>query len=196
MSIIKHQVNQREEPEATKDQDISLVLLALSALNNQERRARMRTEVGNTKAGSRGEVKLVFILAEAGSLEDQDALELEQQRHGDLLQVSDPESYSRLAYKTLSGLIWTKVFCSKAKFVAKTDDDALLDLDHLLEQLEAKKSGNFLSCPSVSRNFQPNRGARLGSLLAKWRLDHKVPLNVADCLVQANDRYRDHLDGH
>ena len=186
--IIKHQVNQREEPEATKDQDISLVLLALSALTNQERRARMRTEVGNTKAGSRGEVKLVFILAEAGSLEDQDALELEQQRHGDLLQVSDPESYSRLAYKTLSGLIWTKVFCSKAKFVAKTDDDALLDLDHLLEQLEAKKSNNFVSCPSVSRNFRPNRGARLGSLLAKWRLDHKVPLNVADCVVQANDR--------
>ena len=110
----------------------------------------MRTEVGNTKAGSRGEVKLVFILAEAGSLEDQDALKLEQQRHGDLLQVSDPESYSRLAYKTLSGLIWTKLFCGKARFVAKTDDDALLDLDLLISQLESK-SGSIFS-PGKKKN--------------------------------------------
>ena len=167
----------KDLPVSAKDDEISLVLLVLSALSHSARRDRMRTEVGKSRVGKRGEVKLVFLLAEENSLEEKDALSVEHQHHRDLLQVSDLESYGRLAYKTLSGLIWTKVFCSKAKFVAKTDDDALLDLDHLLEQLEAKKSNNFVSCPSVSRNFQPNRGARLGSLLAKWRLDHKVLLN-------------------
>ena len=121
----------------------------------------------------------MFLLAEATSLLEQDAIRDEHEHHGDLLQMSDPESYARLAYKSLSGLIWTQLFCSKASFVAKTDDDALLDLDLLLSQLEAKKKseggeGNFVSCPSVSRNFKPNRGSRVGSLLAKWRLDHKV----------------------
>ena len=57
--------------------------------------------------------------------------------------------------------------------MAKTDDDASLDLDLLLAQLEEKSNG-FFSCPSVSRNFRPNRGARVGSLLAKWRLDQEV----------------------
>ena len=159
-----------------EQEEISLVLLVLSALTHRARRDRMRAEVLKSKAGRRGEVKLVFLLAEATSLVEQDAIRDEHQHHRDLLQVSDPESYGRLAYKTLSGLIWTQLFCSKARFVAKTDDDALLDLDLLLSQLEAKKSegGNFVSCPSVSRNFQPNRGSRVGSLLAKWRLDHKV----------------------
>ena len=156
-----------------KEQEISLVLLVLSALSHQERRDRMRAEVVKTRVGRSGEVKLVFLLAEANSLEEKDAVRVEHEHHRDLLQVSDPESYSRLAYKTLSGLIWTKLFCGKARFVAKTDDDALLDLDLLLARLE-EKSGNFVSCPSVSRNFRPNRGGREGSLLAKWRLDHKV----------------------
>ena len=172
-------VTAKEESSSATDekQEISLVLLVLSALSHQARRARMRSEVMKSKAGGRGEVKLVFLLAEPTSLEEKDAVRLEHHHHRDLLQISDPESYGRLAYKTLSGLIWTKLFCRKARFVAKTDDDALLDLDLLLAQLEAKSGGNFVSCPSVSRNFRPNRGARVGSLLAKWRLDHKVWLS-------------------
>ena len=167
----------KDLPVPAKEQEISLVLLVLSALSHQARRDRMRAEVVKTRAGRRGEVKLVFLLAEANSLEERDAVRVEHEHHRDLLQVSDPESYGRLAYKTISGLIWTKLFCGRARFVAKTDDDALLELDLLLSQLEEKLSSNFISCPSVSRNFRPNRGGREGSLLAKWRLDHKVWLS-------------------
>ena len=163
-----------EDPSsANEEQQISLVLLVLSALDHKTRRDRIRSEMGKSRVGRRGEVKLVFLLAEPHSLEKKEAIKVEHLHHGDLLQVSDPESYGRLTYKTLSGLIWTKLFCSKARFVAKTDDDASLDLDLLLAQLE-EKSNSFFSCPSVSRNFRPNRGARVGSLLAKWRLDQEV----------------------
>ena len=42
-----------------KEQEISLVLLVLSALSHQERRDRMRAEVVKTRVGRSGEVKLV-----------------------------------------------------------------------------------------------------------------------------------------
>ena len=73
--------------------------------------------------------------------------------------MSDPESYRRLSYKTLSGLLWTSLNCNHVKFVGKTDDDVLLDLQTLLQQLQDKfgRETNFLSCPSPSRNYKPIR---------------------------------------
>jgi hypothetical protein len=85
--------------------------------------------------------------------------------------VSDPESYRRLSYKTLSGFLWTSVSCPQARHVAKMDDDVSVDLGMLLAQLE-DRPGDFISCPSVMRNVRPTRQNRTGSTLAKWNMPH------------------------
>ena len=85
-----------------------------------------------------------------------------------VLQISDPEGYSRLSYKTLAGFLWTNIFCDCAKYVGKMDDDALLDMNTLFQQLESKRTDTFISCPTVMRNVRPTRQNRTGSMLGKW----------------------------
>ena len=85
-----------------------------------------------------------------------------------VLQISDPEGYSRLSYKTLAGFLWTNIFCGCAKYVGKMDDDALLDMDTLFQQMESKRTDTFISCPTVMRNVRPTRQNRTGSMLGKW----------------------------
>lgn len=164
-----------QPPEGACGLHTSLVILVLSSLDHRERRRRGREE-----AQGWGKVLQVFLLAEATSQEVQEEVEKEQVEHGDLLQVGDPESYTRLVYKTLAGLLWAAASCPHVTFVAKTDDDVTLDLGELLGQLEGREGelasfstsleGERLACPSVSRNFRPNRSRRPGSMLAKWRL--------------------------
>ena len=75
--------------------------------------------------------------------------------------MSDPEGYHRLAYKTLSGFVWTSAHCSQVTAVAKVDDDISLDVSSLLAQLEGREQGgDFFSCPSVMRNVKPVRHSR------------------------------------
>ena len=140
----------------------SLVLLVLSALGNTDRRVRLRAEMAEWR-----EVSLVFLVAEARTAEAQAVVAGEQAEHGDLLQVQDPESYDRLAYKTLAGLLWTSLHCPTVSAVAKTDDDVTLDTA-LLVDMAAAKEGDFLSCTCPSRNFRPNRNMRPESVQAKW----------------------------
>ena len=78
-------------------------------------------------------VSLVFLVAESSDLEVQEVVQEEHRIHRDLLQVSplnpsssflstnlslqvsDPESYTRLAYKTLSGFLWAASSCSQVR---------------------------------------------------------------------------------
>jgi len=155
------------EPEQAKacPPNSSLLLLALSALANLGRRDALRRKVE-----SHPDIGIVFLLGEAGDKKDQLGVVEEAAVNGDILQVSDPESYKRLSYKTLSGLLWTSLRCGQIKFVGKTDDDVQLDLPNLLGQLEKKhgEETEFLSCPSPSRNYKPTRTTREGSIGAKW----------------------------
>ena len=94
----------------------SLLLLTLSSLGHRHQRRVFRTMVDEVPG-----VAVVFLVAESATAEVQEEVEEEQAEHGDLLQVSDPETYARLAYKTLSGLIWTGLHCPDIPHVAKTD---------------------------------------------------------------------------
>ena len=84
------------------------------------------------------------------------------------VQISDPEGYNRLSYKTLASFLWINAFCGHTKYIGKMDDDAFLDVDNLLQQLASKRTGTFISCPTVMRNVRPTRQNRTGSMLGKW----------------------------
>ena len=47
--------------------------------------------------------------------------------------IFDPR---KLGYKILSGYVWSYLHCSSVKYVAKTDDNVVLDLDKLLSYLD------------------------------------------------------------
>jgi hypothetical protein len=61
----------------------SLLLLVLSALGHTEERAALRGQVA-----ARPRIAVVFLVAEAATAEDRQAVGAEHQQHGDLLQVA------------------------------------------------------------------------------------------------------------
>ena len=140
----------------------SLLLLTLSSLGHRHQRRVFRAMVAEVPG-----VVVVFLVAESATVEVQVEVEEEQAEHGDLLQVSDPESYARLSYKTLSGLLWAGLHCPNIPHVAKTDDDATLNLPALLIQLRSRTE-DFMACPNPSRNFRPTRTSRPASQTGKW----------------------------
>ena len=81
--------------------------------------------------------------------------------------------YSRkLGYKILSGYVWSYLYCSGVKYVAKTDDNVVLDLDKLVTAIKTKEyqHNNWIACTTPNRNSKVIRGShfhmtgRLGHL--------------------------------
>ena len=81
-------------------QDVELVVMALSAPKNSEKREMLRGALS-----SRAGVRLVFLLGQT-SPALQTSLQAENLAHGDLVQISVKDHYTALSYKTLSGFVW------------------------------------------------------------------------------------------
>ena len=81
-------------------QEVELVVMALSAPKNTEKREMLRGSLG-----SRPGVRLIFLLGQT-SQELQAQLQAENVAHGDLVQISVKDHYTALSYKTLSGFVW------------------------------------------------------------------------------------------
>lgn len=81
-------------------QDTQLVVMALSAPKNTEKRELLREALS-----SRPGVRLIFLLGQT-SPDLQAQLQAENVGHGDLVQISVRDHYTALSYKTLSGFVW------------------------------------------------------------------------------------------
>lgn len=165
-----------QEPSSSCRQQDKLILSVLTAPNNVNKRHDLRERFGNVDG-----VSLLFLLGKTTSSEVQERLNLENRKHGDLLQGSILDSYDTLAYKTLMGFIWINNKCPHVKFVAKMDDDVTLDLGRMLEVLDAKYGDNsefrgnppaVLECPSVMKNMRPWRHNHTNTIMGKWSVTY------------------------
>lgn len=149
-----------------------VVVMALSAPRNTMKREQLRREVKKSVPGA----VLIFLLGKTRSLEDQINLENEHLSHGDILQTTVIDAYYNLAYKTLSGFIWTNRYCSTARYIIKMDDDVKSDLRHLLNKMAIKYKGilpPILECPSVMRNMRPWRHNHTNTIMGKWSVSRE-----------------------
>jgi galactosylxylosylprotein 3-beta-galactosyltransferase len=67
----------------------------------------------------------------------------EHERHGDLLQLDVSDDYRNLTAKTAGGLVWAGDEALGARHVLKTDDNAFVRLDLLLDELRAAPATRF-----------------------------------------------------
>jgi len=107
-------------------------------------------------------VRHVFLVSSAPSDKDQVMLEKEHEEHDDIVQTSLEDGHRKLGYKILTGYIWTWLHCSGAKFVGKTDDNVVLNMDKLLIVLERWGDTNidFVTCDEPKKNLRTLRGSR------------------------------------
>jgi len=157
-------------------QATDMVIMALSAPNNTEKRQRLREALRDSPG-----VSLVFLLGQVTDKLVMSELREENLASGDLVQISVRDHYTALSYKTLSGFIWANRLCGSARFVVKVDDDIRLDLAALETLLHSKYGGpgskrevpDTIECPSVMRNMRPWRQTHNKSLMGKWSISVK-----------------------
>ena len=106
-------------------------------------------------------VKLVFIVAEAKTESDQQLLEDEHAKHGDIVQSSVADGHRRLGYKLLMGYVWAYTQCTQVEYTAKTDDNVVLDMDTVIAALQARAGPkeNFITCPTLNWGMKVLRSA-------------------------------------
>jgi len=149
---------------------VKIVLMALTAPKNVEKRERLRRQV-REKEG----VFMLFLLGSTLDSNLQESLQGENMLHGDLVQISVQDHYKALAYKTLTGFIWVNRFCGSTKYIVKVDDDITMDLDNLVRVLDSKYGDSdpvpdIVECPSVMRNMRPWRQNHSESIMSKWSI--------------------------
>ncbi|XP_037935575.1 beta-1,3-galactosyltransferase 5-like [Teleopsis dalmanni] len=166
------------------------IIIVTSYAGHDELRSAHRQAISQVKLAELG-FKRVFLLAEIPKTEhfiNQNQLQNEQERFGDLLQGNFMEGYRNLSYKHIMGLRWAAIECKQAKFIIKIDDDIVYDVFQLrryLELLEVQhaelaSSDNLLS-GYVLRNTKPQR-----NIANKWFVSSQEYIG---------DIYPDYLSG-
>ncbi|KAG6448263.1 hypothetical protein O3G_MSEX005403 [Manduca sexta] len=79
--------------------------------------------------------KLVFLVGEPENLTISQKVLAESALYGDIVQGNFKDEYRNMTYKHVMGLKWVSHHCSQAKYVLKTDDDVVVNLDALLHFL-------------------------------------------------------------
>jgi len=87
--------------------------------------------------------RLIFVMGlHSSSVKDisqseiQQALYFEAEEYGDIVQEDFLDSYRNLTYKGIAALKWITNYCSRAKFVVKTDDDIFVNSFALIPRLK------------------------------------------------------------
>lgn len=81
---------------------------------------------------------------------------------GDVVQSSVADGHRLLAYKLLMGYVWTYNECSHVPHVAKTDDNVMMNVTHLMNVLNSRQDSEkqFIACSVPSRNIATGRSSR------------------------------------
>lgn len=112
---------------------LDLIVIVSSAPKNKDKRAALRETWGR----KRERVKMVFMVGEVKTQQQQDELDLEFRTYSDMVQGQFHDSYRNLTYKFVMGLKYVVYYCTHAKFVLKTDDDAFVNMPVLLDYIHS-----------------------------------------------------------
>ena len=96
--------------------------------------------------------KVVFLVANTKTDEDQDILESEHGDHGDIVQCDVEDGHRLLGYKILCGHVWAYEHCRHVNHVAKSDDNVEVDMDklsHILKTDTITNWENLITCPTL-----------------------------------------------
>jgi hypothetical protein len=86
-------------------------------------------------------VNIFFVIAEPKDDKTQKELESEAFVNKDLIQFGFQDSYYNVTLKHVALLRWAHENCLHSKYILKTDDDIVVNIEHLLKNLHTLKKG-------------------------------------------------------
>ena len=135
-----------------------VAILVISAPEHAQQRAAIRATWG--KADQR--VVFSFIVGSTtGDLKEE--VEAEARREGDLIISLVEDHYENLGLKTISALDWVVQLCSEVEYVLKVDDDMFVQVERLVELVEAlveEDKDQMLVLGNISRGWKPVRNPK------------------------------------
>lgn len=124
------------EPRGYPEQSLFFLVIVSTSPNNADRRTMIRQTWGNldrNRLPGDHHWKVVFMMGKAASVEMNQAIMSEYQRHGDLIIGNYKDHYRAIVTKVLMAFQWaSKIRCS---YILKTDDDVYVDVPKLAEWL-------------------------------------------------------------
>ena len=72
---------------------------------------------------------------------DEQSLRKESEKYGDLIEFGFIDYYYNNTLKAVSLLHWIQKYCNQSKFILKTDDDVLVNIEIFLKNLDYFKPG-------------------------------------------------------
>jgi len=164
-------------PNATSSPLYALVMV-LSAPKNFEQRKRFRDMewLSPRFQKTRGGVKTVFILGSVQNKKLQKAIEKESAKYRDILQISHPDGYKNLPYKSITGFLWASQNYNP-RYIIKADDDIVLHGHNWFKVMEEKFPFNTTPDPDTIHCL-PCKHARPSRLFEGVNSRYGVPVEV------------------
>ena len=121
------------------DTNVKTIIFMLSRVNAIEQREAIRKtwaqklnkNTNNTKPER--SVKLLFLLGLSNDTTIQEIIEEEDQEFNDILQFEFIDHYFNCTLKAIGMLRWTIFYCKTIKFIMKSDDDTIFNLDNVVK---------------------------------------------------------------
>lgn len=161
-----------------KGYDLKLFLFVVSAPGNQNRRLAVRQTWGSF--GHRRDTAIAFVLGETQNTTERNLLSKENVLYGDLIMGRNQDAYENLTLISINILEWSIRYCSKAKFIFKTDDDMFVNVRNLLEVVE---------------EYRNTERTIIGHLAHKWSPERNLGKYGVSVSLYPNDTWPDFITG-
>lgn len=138
--------------------DMDLVVIVMSAPTHLEARTAIRQTWGHF--GQRSDMSVLFMLGTTHDPRVETILRKEQNMYNDVIRGRFLDSYSNLTLKTISTLEWVDAYCSKIKYLLKTDDDMFINVPRLLAFVYKHAKDRNVIFGRLARKWKPIRNRK------------------------------------
>lgn len=152
--------------------EMDLVIIIMSAPTHLEARMAIRQTWGHF--GQRSDISILFMLGATLDSRVETILKKEQKTYNDVIRGKFLDSYSNLTLKTISTLEWVDSYCSKVKYILKTDDDMFINVPRLqgFAIMHAKDKNVIFG--RLAKKWKPIRSKKSKYYVSQTQFKHTV----------------------
>lgn len=152
--------------------EMDLVIIIMSAPTHLEARMAIRQTWGHF--GQRNDISILFMLGATLDSKVESILKREQKTYNDLIRGKFFDSYSNLTLKTISTLEWVDSYCSKVKFLLKTDDDMFINVPRLQAFTIKHSRDKNVIFGRLAKKWKPIRNKKSKYYVSQTQFKHTV----------------------
>ncbi|XP_045109656.1 beta-1,3-galactosyltransferase 5-like isoform X2 [Portunus trituberculatus] len=163
-----------------------ILAAVITAVENFERRAWVRSTWASPEFYQYTGIKAVFVVGSPNNETLQESLDDEIDKYEDIIQTDFVDTYRNLTYKTISWLSWVKNWCPGTPFIAKIDDDVVVNPFNLRLYLNEY----LLRDPSPKRihgrarfRSKPMRTSKWAVTKEEYPLEHYPPIVLGSAYI-------------